>query len=396
MLIGVTFIGRNPGLQGGIELSLFASYREAWYNFSIRNWQFLYFNILMFVPFGILFPLLHQRFRKVRWTIGMAALFTLTIETLQSLTGLGIFDADDLFNNLLGAVIGYGLFMGMIALKERTVKRVLLYFSPLLLVIVLSGSMFTYYHLKEFGNLDIVPVYKKDMTDAKITVDVKLNENKLTVPVYKAPSYTKEEAEKFATDFFHRLNIDTSNLEVVSYPETGIYSVEGYGIFFEYIDGSYSFISHNPERKRADTDEESLKEHLVKFGFEIPEDAHFQRVDTGIYTWKADKIMKGNKLIDGTLTVDYNHDDTVGWINNKIVIYEKVRDVEIKSGQEAYQEILDGKFTGYTKNKKLESLHIEKVELSYYLDSKGFYQPVYAFYGAWDGEDTTILIPGMQ
>lgn len=172
--------------------------------------------------------------------------------------------------------------------------------------------------------------------------------------------------------------------------------MEGYGIFFEYIDGSYSFISHNPERKRADTDEESLKEHLVKFGFEIPEDAHFQRVDTGIYTWKADKIMKGNKLIDGTLTVDYNHDDTVGWINNKIVIYEKVRDVEIKSGQEAYQEILDGKFTGYTKNKKLESLHIEKVELSYYLDSKGFYQPVYAFYGAWDGEDTTILIPGMQ
>lgn len=202
MVIGVTFIGRNPGLQGGIELSLFASYREAWYNFSIRNWQFLYFNILMFVPFGILFPLLHQRFRKVRWTIGMAALFTLTIETLQSLTGLGIFDADDLFNNLLGAVIGYGLVMGMIALRERTVKRVLLYFSPLLLVIVLSGSMFTYYHLKEFGNLDIVPVYKKDMTDAKITVDVKLNENKLTVPVYKAPSYTKEEAEKFATDFF--------------------------------------------------------------------------------------------------------------------------------------------------------------------------------------------------
>lgn len=335
-------------------------------------------------------------FSKSAWTIGTAALFTLTIETLQSLTGLGIFDADDLFNNLLGAVIGYGLVMGMIALRERTVKRVLLYFSPLLLVIVLSGSMFTYYHLKEFGNLDIVPVYKKDMTDAKITVDVKLNENKLTVPVYKAPSYTKEEADKFATDFFHRLNIDTSNLEVVSYPETGIYSVEGYGIFFEYIDGSYSFISHNPERKRADTDEESLKEHLVKFGFEIPEDAHFQRVDTGIYTWKADKIMKGNKLIDGTLTVDYNHDDTVGWINNKIVIYEKVRDVEIKSGQEAYQEILDGKFTGYTKNKKLESLHIEKVELSYYLDSKGFYQPVYAFYGAWDGEDTTILIPGMQ
>ena len=40
MVIGVTFMNRGPNYQGGMELSLFSSYREAWYSFSTRHWQF--------------------------------------------------------------------------------------------------------------------------------------------------------------------------------------------------------------------------------------------------------------------------------------------------------------------------------------------------------------------
>jgi len=80
MVIGVTFLNRGSNYQGSMNLSFFTSYREAWYDFSVRDWQFLYLNIFMFVPFGILLPLLHARFRKAGWTIGMAALFTLSIE----------------------------------------------------------------------------------------------------------------------------------------------------------------------------------------------------------------------------------------------------------------------------------------------------------------------------
>ena len=136
----------------------------------------------MFVPFGILFPLLHPRFQKAVWTIGVAALFTLFIESVQLITGYGIFEVDDLFNNLLGAIIGYGIIMGFITIKEKGIKRSFFYFSPLLLVVILSGSMFTYYHLKEFGNLSIVPIHKLDMTQATTTIDVQLNDNRMTVP----------------------------------------------------------------------------------------------------------------------------------------------------------------------------------------------------------------------
>ena len=173
MVIGVTFLNRGSNYQGGMELSFLSSYREAWYSFSVRHWQFVLLNIFMFVPFGILLPLLHSRFQKAIWTIGAALLFTLSIESFQLVTGYGIFEVDDLFNNLLGAIIGYGIIMGFITIKGKGLKRSFFYFSPLLLVVILFGSMFTYYHFKEFGNLSIMPIHRTDMTQATNTIRYK-------------------------------------------------------------------------------------------------------------------------------------------------------------------------------------------------------------------------------
>lgn len=140
MVIGVTFINRGSNFPGRMDLSLFSSYREAWYGFSARDWQSLYLNIVMFIPFGIIFPLLHPRLRKAVWTLGIAGLFTLLIESVQLLSGYGIFTVDDLVNNLLGAIIGYGITMGIISLKKKGIKQSFVYFSPLLLVIIFSGA----------------------------------------------------------------------------------------------------------------------------------------------------------------------------------------------------------------------------------------------------------------
>ncbi|MBO1914302.1 hypothetical protein J4G37_56970, partial [Microvirga sp. 3-52] len=68
---------------------------------------------------------------------------------------------------------------------------------------------------------------------------------------------------------------------------------------------------------------------------------------------------------------------------------------QIKSEQEAYQEILVGKFQVYAENNKIDSLQIHKVWVSYYLDSKSYYQPVYAFQSTVDEMDMIILVPGI-
>ena len=401
MVLGVTFLNRGSNFYGGMNLSFFSTYREAWYNFNLRHWQFVILNIVMFAPLGILLPLLHPRFKRVIWTIGVAFFFTLSIEFPQLITGYGNFEIDDLFNNLLGAIIGYGIMNGFIKIKEKRIKQSLLSFSPLLLVVILFGGTFTVYHLKEFGNLSIAPIYKTNMAQATTTTDVQLSDQKQTVPIYKAPSYTKDAANEFVIDFFKRMHLDTSDIEIISYHDDGIYWIRGeesYNIGFRYLDGSYNYTDFSSfgegGQQPKDIDEEALKENLTKLGIEIPQGLQFQKVDTGTYEWTVDKKVIENQLLDGSLIVNYYNDDTVKRIDNQLVTYDKVRDIQIKSEQEAYQEISDGKFQYYSENKRVTNLHIHNVEISYYLDSKGYYQPIYAFHSTVDGEYQTILIPG--
>lgn len=401
MVIGVTFMNRGSNFQGEMVLSLFSSYREAWYSFSTRQWQFVLLNIFMFVPFGFLFPLLNARFQKALWTVGMAVLFTLSIECIQLLTGYGIFELDDLFNNLVGAIIGYGIIMAFISIKKKKIKQFLFFISPLFIVVFLFGSMLVYYNVKEFGNLPIRPSQILDMTQATTTIDIKLSDTRIAVPVYKAPSYTKDTADEFVLKYFKKLNIDVSNMDDMSYPDLGVYRVQGeetYNLSFQFLDGSYSytdFSSFDEHIKPKDVEEETLKNKLTGFGIEIPPNAQFKKVNKGTFEWSVDKKIIENQLMDGTITVNYYNDDTVKGIDHHLITYEKVKDIQIKSEQEAYQELLDGKFNYYAENKSIKTLAIHNVELSFYLDSKSYYQPVYAFYSTVDGKDITILIPAI-
>lgn len=402
MVLGVTFLSRGPGFENEMNLSLFYSYRDAWYSFSVRNWQFVILNIVMFVPLGILLPLLHPRFQKASWTIGAAFLFTLFIESTQYVTKFGRFVVDDLFNNFIGGVIGYGICMGLMKLRMKHVKPALLYFSPLLLVLVMFGGLFGYYHLKEFGNLSIVPAIKVDMSGAIVTTEVEFDHKKGTSTVYKAPSYTQKEGDAFALDFFGKMNVDTSNLETIYYQNEGLYRTSDsgdYHIWFYGIDGSYSYTdwsAYGGSVEPKEVEDEDLREMVVDFGIDLPAEAIFnQEEDNGHYNFTVDKLTKGNQLIDGTLTIGFYSDDTIKVINNDLITYEKVRDIEIKSEQEAYEQILDGNFQHYSRDRKLATLQVYDVTLSYFLDTKGYYQPVYAFYSEMDGEEVTILVPGI-
>ena len=67
-------------------------------------------NLIGFVPLGILLPLAIPFFRRWWVMIPAGVLASLGFETTQLLTGLGIFDVDDLILNGTGALAGYLLF----------------------------------------------------------------------------------------------------------------------------------------------------------------------------------------------------------------------------------------------------------------------------------------------
>lgn len=107
MVIGVTFLNRRSGIYGNVNFHFISTYIEAWNSFNQRNWQFIILNILLFVPLGIFLPIIHKKFNNILWTLFVGLIITLIIECLQYLTGFGIFDIDDIFNNILGTAIGY-------------------------------------------------------------------------------------------------------------------------------------------------------------------------------------------------------------------------------------------------------------------------------------------------
>ncbi|MCC3376335.1 VanZ family protein [Cohnella sp. REN36] len=65
-------------------------------------------NVVLFVPMGLLLPLIMRRpsFVKVMF-LSLSIIFT--IELFQLITCLGIADIDDVILNFLGCIIGYGM-----------------------------------------------------------------------------------------------------------------------------------------------------------------------------------------------------------------------------------------------------------------------------------------------
>jgi glycopeptide antibiotics resistance protein len=67
-------------------------------------------NFIGFIPFGILLPLFLPWFRHGIKVLLAGFMLSLGFETLQLLTGLGVWDVDDLLLNTTGVVAGYVLF----------------------------------------------------------------------------------------------------------------------------------------------------------------------------------------------------------------------------------------------------------------------------------------------
>lgn len=65
-------------------------------------------NLVMLMPLGIMLPMLRNVNRKQIFVIALC--FSVGIEITQFITGRGLMEFDDVFNNTVGAVIGYEIY----------------------------------------------------------------------------------------------------------------------------------------------------------------------------------------------------------------------------------------------------------------------------------------------
>ncbi len=66
-------------------------------------------NILLFMPIGVLLPLVTGK-KKWLWTVVAGGGLSLFIEITQLITSRGCFDPDDVMLNITGTAIGFGLY----------------------------------------------------------------------------------------------------------------------------------------------------------------------------------------------------------------------------------------------------------------------------------------------
>ena len=101
----MTIMGGQLTRVEEINLLPFHSIRENLkYGRSPVSWDMLY-NMVMFVPFGVIYCYYQKNFRVYK-AVGMSCLTTFFIESAQLVLKTGVVDIDDLIVNTLGSLTG--------------------------------------------------------------------------------------------------------------------------------------------------------------------------------------------------------------------------------------------------------------------------------------------------
>jgi glycopeptide antibiotics resistance protein len=100
-------------------------------------------NIALLVPLGLVVPLV---FTRITWkgSLVIAVLAGLSIEVLQAITNLGIFDVDDVLLNALGVMVGYWAF-NVLTKWIRTKNYKNMAITATFLALIAAGGLYILY-----------------------------------------------------------------------------------------------------------------------------------------------------------------------------------------------------------------------------------------------------------
>ena len=410
VVLCATMLDRSGITMRQVNLKLFDSYIQAWQQMDNTDWRNLILNILMFVPVGFLLPLAVRKCR-VFWKTALCGLaFSALIEFLQFLTGRGITEADDLLNNTVGALIGYGFAYLVLRLFHRKEGKRLWLFTaqlPLLAVVLVFAGIYGIYEHQEYGNLALAG--EKNLT---VTCEKTLDSSERTVPIYQIKRYSQSEVVAFANQILaHKdTSVDESSLDaydntLVCRAEDGSCHiwVDYAGLGFDYNDFDQMESETEPQAKSG-CGREEIEQALGKLGFTVPAQAEFAELtgeQQGTYQFQISNYETSDgKLLDGTLSCEYMADKSLQSVQQHILTYEKYKDCEIFSQQEALEQLKAGKYLennfGSNSGKEKLSVAVKKVRFSYVTDSKGFYQPAWVFQAAVNGESRELVVPARK
>ena len=76
-------------------------------------------NVIGFLPFGIILPILNRSTRKGWKLLLLSFEFSALVEAAQLITRMGSFDVDDIILNTVGGMLGYAIFAVSNCLRRK-------------------------------------------------------------------------------------------------------------------------------------------------------------------------------------------------------------------------------------------------------------------------------------
>lgn len=400
-----TLMRGSWGGVGSMSLHLFRAWREAWNNFSVTAWLNILLNIAMFMPLGILLPLVWKRCRKWYRMLGAGFGLSLWIELMQYVSGRGVLDVDDLFTNTLGAMLGFFLLMAVLRLLDKRWRGALGYGAMLMIPVATICGIFVLYEMQAYGNLPDANTYRVDTSGVKWSLSCELPDVPETVSIYKLEKPTQEDADTLRDLFARVLGVEFERTDY--YDESTMYMDQmGDGpsanfLTVRRLDGSYDYaLVGDNTLCPTETDRETIEAALAAFGITVPEQAEFTYLHSGQHSFTADRLLDGSVMVTGELKCQYNEGGILSKIENNLIVYEYYGEESILSPAEAYEKLKNGEFgdSGRFERADPGSLMVKSCRLDYQVDTKGFCQPVYLFVLAGGNSEysETVMISAIR
>lgn len=118
-ILTLTLTGRIIGDKRDFYLLPFESYIRVITEENMELFLQIVMNIVMYIPLGFLLPCCFMVFDKYRYVLVVTAGASLIIELIQLVSKVGLFETDDIINNVFGALIGISFYALFVKIKRK-------------------------------------------------------------------------------------------------------------------------------------------------------------------------------------------------------------------------------------------------------------------------------------
>lgn len=387
-----TLTTRKPFFDGQTNMIFFDSYRNAFIMQNTNELTYLLLNIMMMFPLGILLPLLFNKLKSLAWFVPVILIIILGIEFTQLYTGRGIFDVDDIMNNLLGALIGFGFLKSYFTLKRspKNYITLILYNLPVILVLSLGLLVKINYELKPYGIEPFKGYDTYNVDNVNITIDPSLNygideivsggiyktDPALLIPDFEELFFTLTGTKYTLTNTYEW---DDGKVTQLSNPNHHI------GTLTHTLGtNQYTYepaFNTNEIIPQEALDEDELKHFLSTINVQIPSSMDLSTEsndDKIIYSFTDSNSNEAYDYHLRTIKVELLVDQSLSSITWNEVNAHLVESFPIKSVQEAIDGFSNSQAkVAYPQSTDRTDITIVNVELEYIRNQKGFLYPYY-------------------